>query len=191
MVEYWYINLDISKERRKHIESHPLPFKRWSAINGKELSIKATSATWNVEGGKLGCYLSFLSFFMYAKEHIKAERIFLIEDDVNLPKDIEQYVSHQYPKDWDMVYYYNFEQDKGATEIDKINGKSLVKSKYPIGNPALLLNVSSLDKLINALSKVDKHKDHQLATAISNGGINAYSIVPNVISLEGLKSTIC
>lgn len=191
MVDYWYINLDSSKERKKHIESLALPFKRWVAINGKDLSIKATSATWNVEGGKLGCYLSFLSFFMYAQEHTKSDRIFLIEDDVKLPNDIEVYINHEYPIDWDMVYFYNFEQDKGATEIEKINGKSLVKSKYPIGNPALLLNVSSLHKLISALSKVDKHKDHQIATAISEGKINAYAIVPNIISLEGLKSTIC
>jgi len=190
-IEYWYINLNASAERRKAFDNKKLPFKRWVAVNGNELQIKATKSSWNIENGKLGCYLSMLTFLMYAQEHIKSDRILLVEDDAILPNNIVQLCEEQYPNGWDMIYFYNFMEDPKKEYTKDVLGKKLYKSNYPIGNVALLINTDSVYKVLNTLRVADMHKDHQIASAIQKGKINAYSILPNIVSLSSHKSDIC
>jgi GR25 family glycosyltransferase involved in LPS biosynthesis len=190
-VDYWYINLSVSSERRKAFDNKELPFKRWSGVNGNELQIKATKSSWHVENGKLGCYLSMLTFLMYAQEHIKTDRVLVVEDDAILPSNIKEFCEEHYPENWDMIYFYNFMEDHNKTFVRDILGKKLYKSDYPIGNVALLINMKSINKILNCLKVVEMHKDHQIATAIQNKKINAYSVLPNIVSLTSHKSTIC
>ena len=173
-----YINLDHRKDRRQtmesRLESAGLSAKRFSAVNGYELSEKQIcslnkKAVRDLLPGELGCLLSHYSVWKWAKL-IPEDYIWILEDDVRLAPILDQLLAtldklNQLDSDWHLLH---------------VKSQSSTKFFYQICQPEHIL--PELDPLHPIL-------DEMVTSSIYRVGpqIGAYSYV---LSKKGLNASL-
>ncbi|MEB3201788.1 MAG: glycosyltransferase family 25 protein [Synechococcus sp.] len=102
LADTYVINLDHCTKRmasiKRDLQQHGIPFKRWSAVNGKRMVHKASALcrTFLCSPGMIGCYLSHYTLWQHidmeytCKKNNPAKTWFLIfEDDTRLSAHFE------------------------------------------------------------------------------------------------------
>ena len=174
----YVVNLDKDKERMeivsKELKREKIPFKRFSAVNGKTLDLNSSKCNkYFSEIGKnklkrsqMGCSMSHITLWEDISKHKNPNDVFMIlEDDAVIPEGFHNKILPYYnelPNDWDMVLL-------GAnTLIGKKFSKHLlytdksIKKNGNYGTYAYLIRPNCAKKLLKTCEKMDKTIDHYL-----------------------------
>ena len=200
------VNLDKSIDRmkimKKQLDSLNIPFERFSAINGKELTdieieqtTTKTCSTLLCNRGMIGCALSHIQIM---KNFLVSDEEFLcvIEDDALLSDGFPIFLSSIesiYEKiqfDWLSLFCVgicgNFES------FIKVNNYTFGKPLFPLTTTCYVVSRKGAEKVLDYIGdKIFYHVDFSLSMSMLNKDLNYYILVkPNLVSTSYNNSTI-
>jgi GR25 family glycosyltransferase involved in LPS biosynthesis len=193
--EVYCVNLDRRGDRwdtvKKQFDKHNIRVRRFSAIDGKDLTYDDFYPYWKDKpyiDGKLlfgpgdvenkfalGCLKTHLAIIRDAKEN-GYEKILIFEDDVVLSNDFENEIRKVKDLDWKMLYL-------GATQYDWSNlfiGDGLYMSKNTYGTFAYAIDSSIYDLLIHKIQNSTQTIDHTYTHIQNELTGNCYTLYPNI-----------
>jgi len=172
------INLDSRPDRWKEVQKefvkNKIIVERISSIRGSDLGIDFPS---EIKEGAVGCSLSHLFSFKYAKQ-MKFDNFLLLEDDVIFEKDVNSIfsnISPQIPVDWDMLYLGG--QHYHGMNLVQIS-ENIFKCEYTLSTHSVAFRHTVYDRFINSLVDITKPCDVHYAK--SHREINSYVIIPHL-----------
>lgn len=187
--DIYVINLDSSKKRldefRQKADAQNIPFKRWSAVNGREMSYddfrKIGTPRWALQDltkkrkGELGCYYSHFSLIseMSKKSSSSNKAVLIFEDDVRFPDNFLHKLHEalaEVPSDWDILFLGHEKSKFFAEPTGKIR-----KLKDFWGCHAYVVRKSSIPKFLPYLQFPSEPIDNILEDLGARGYINNYA----------------
>lgn len=201
--DIYVINLDSSVDRlqkfTEQAQAHGLPFKRWPAVDGRELSKielrKMGASAWSLNQynkkrqGELGCYFSHTSIWKEAATQFPSNTgVLIFEDDVVLDPNFQQKLDSiltKVPRDWDGLFlgYGNGKFfDESTADIKKLK-------KFE-GCYAYILRKSSLPKILPYVYLAAEPVDTVLEDLAERGVLNLYATTEKIAFPGDQKSTI-
>lgn len=198
------INLDKSKDRLTNMQRQfdvlNIPFQRFSAVNGKELSTEELEKTTSkmcsnvlCNRGMIGCALSHMRII---KDFVQSKDDFIciMEDDVVLTKDFPKFltdVDKVYEKlDFDMISLFCLGICKVQTVA--VNNYTFSKPLFPLSLTSYILSKKGAMKFLDYIGdKILYHIDFSLAVSIMDKSFKYFVLIhPQIISLKNTASTM-
>ena len=201
--DIYVINLDSSIDRlqkfTEQAEAHGLPFKRWPAIDGRELSKielrKMGASAWSLNQfnkkrqGELGCYFSHTSIWKEASTQFPSNTgVLIFEDDVILDPNFQQKLDSlltKVPRDWDGLFL-----GYGNGKFFDESNADIKKLKKFEGCYAYILRKSSLPKILPYVYLAAEPVDTVLVDLAERGIITLYATTEKIAFPGDQKSTI-
>lgn len=150
-------------------------FKRFDAVNGKELDYTNLSYSRNLLSGELGVLMSHINLIKEAKER-NLDSILVMEDDVYFTDEI--YKINDYlnsiPKDWNFIYF-GANHNQNIPEI--INDK-ICRLKHSFGLQCVGIKNTMYDRILSDVVKLEKQIDVYYAEYQSEN--KSYCFNPNI-----------
>ena len=150
-------------------------FKRFDAVNGKELDYTNLSYNKNLLSGELGVLMSHINLIKEAKER-NLDSILVMEDDVYFTDEI--YKINDYlnsiPKDWNFIYF-GANHNQNIPEI--INDK-ICRLKHSFGLQCVAIKNTMYDRILSDVVKLEKQIDVYYAEYQSEN--KSYCFNPNI-----------
>jgi len=190
------LNLDKRKDRwqnaKQIFESWPIDVERMPGIDGSKLGLqeyvdglewKSTAGDGSiisdrVKVGAIGCALSQMFCFKYAKQ-LKLNNFLFLEDDITVKENfLEEFdkATEQVPSDWDVLYLggnHLFGQN-----LKKVN-ENVYRCEYTYCVHGVIFRDTVFDRYIHSLTDILTPCDVHYAE--SHSEINAYVICPHLI----------
>lgn len=201
--DIYVINLDSSVDRlqkfTEQAQAHSLPFKRWPAIDGRELSKielrKMGASAWSLNQfnkkrqGELGCYFSHTSIWKKVSTQFPSNTgVLIFEDDVVLDPNFQQKLDSiltKVPRDWDGLFL-----GYGNGKFFDESNADIKKLKKFEGCYAYILRKSSLPKILPYVYLAAEPVDTVLVDLAERGVLNLYATTEKIAFPGDQKSTI-
>lgn len=195
----YYINLDRSANRRKHMErmlrNAGIEAERFPAIDGTSINIEKMkqngelSADIKLRKASVGCALSHISLWRKIKDgNYNSAMIF--EDDVIIPDDFWKVYERRMkfiPKKWDILYFGG--SALKGTPINQHALKPIAQRAFNGGFFAYMINAASAEKFLKYLEEKPLNNMIDLYIRDHLNELNAFIPYPIVIQHDfGIKS---
>ena len=200
------INLDRSRDRMqkmsKQLNALDIPFERFSAVPGKDLSEEALNeavdpfcSNLGCNKGMIGCALSHTIVLKSFLKNSDDEFLCVMEDDLvikpefkKIAKNLEKF---QRSLDFDMISLYCI----GLCGIEQtcVDGFTFTKPEFPLSLSCYIVNRKGAEKVLGLLGdKILYHVDFSLAfSKLLFGNLNYYVLSsPQIIDLNDMESTM-
>ena len=204
-MNFYYINLDRSMERRLNLETicqkqNIIP-QRIEAIDGKKIDINDKKyhkaihkIKWWFESknmdniGHFGCYLSHMKTYETFLNSDK-EYCLIFEDDIqfltnDLKKEIHKNMDNL-PDDWDILLL-GYEIDARKKKVKNANKNTKLKNgllniKYFVGLHAYIIKRKTAQILLENLQTLDWILDWNISFLAERNIVNVYGVYPPIV----------
>lgn len=202
----WVINMDKSIDRltsiQKNFELLNIKFKKYSAINGSNLSDEqilneSTFLCRNLlcNKGMIGCALSHKNLWKQLLNDENTNAYVIMEDDaqfdINFVKSILKIDSYLDKYSIDLINLYCVNIGCGINKIEfEIDEYKFGKSLFPLTLTGYIITKVGAKKLLDIINKINYHIDFQIANENLTKNLNYYVCFPPLVLSDHDNSTI-
>jgi glycosyl transferase family 25 len=186
------INLKESTDRWKLIQEQAkksdINIIRFEAVNGNNVSDNefeqriAKQPTVKMGKGQIGCALSHVYLWEFFQQQRTNEIALFLEDDIIIPANFKEQFSdllQNLPPKWDIIFLGGCNIKGNLTENKKFIIPNVYENEYNLCAHALLVNKTSINKLLKITKPIYRPIDSLLREYFSE--LNVYFTYPNII----------